>query len=81
MWRLTAAILILAACQGAETADTCGASDYASFIGTNIAAITLPADLDHRVVGPDSILTQDFVETRLNINVDENGVIQSLTCG
>ena len=31
------------------SADECRAIDFQSLVGTNIAAITLPTDLDHRL--------------------------------
>lgn len=34
-----------------------------------------------RVAGPDAMLTQDFVPTRLTIRTDEDGRIASMTCG
>ncbi|PWJ22146.1 I78 family peptidase inhibitor [Jannaschia seohaensis] len=73
-------ILVLAACQqGAD--DPCGAADYAGLVGTNIAAVTLPADLDARIVGPDTAVTMDFIPTRLNIRTDAEGTVMDLTCG
>ena len=61
--------------------DTCGANDYASLIGTPLAAVTLPADLNDRVIEPDSAVTMDFVPERLNIYLDDAGIITQLTCG
>ena len=34
-----------------------------------------------RVLAPDTIKTMDYREDRLNINVDQQGVIQSFSCG
>lgn len=76
----------ISACQ-AETVDSlsaddaCGASGYQSMIGNSIAAITLPSSLDHRVIGPDTMVTEDFVPTRLNFYTDSNSVILKITCG
>jgi hypothetical protein len=79
------AVLTLAACQEedemSDGEDTCGRSGYESLIGTNIAAVTLPAELNHRVLGPDDAGTMDFVPERLNIRTDEDGVIVGLDCG
>ena len=61
--------------------DTCGANDYASLIGSPLAAVTLPADLNDRVIEPDSAVTMDFAPDRLNIYLDEAGTIISLSCG
>ena len=61
--------------------DQCGASGYQSLLGSNIAAITLPADLNHRIIGPNTAVTKDYVLTRLNIYTDENGVVTKVNCG
>jgi hypothetical protein len=49
-------------------------------IGTNIAAVTLPADANIRVVQPDTIVTDDFRPDRLNVIADADGVITGLEC-
>ena len=61
--------------------DACGASGYQSLMGTNIAAITLPAELNHRIIGPNDAYTEDYVPSRLNIFTDENGVVIEVRCG
>lgn len=66
---------------GPRPADTCGADDYAGLVGTPIAAVTLPAELGARVIGPGDVVTTDFVPERLNIEVDEDGVVTGLRCG
>ncbi|WP_367311468.1 I78 family peptidase inhibitor [Aaestuariibius violaceus] len=63
------------------TPDTCGAADYESLVGSNIAAVTLPSSLNDRVIGPGDIVTQEYSPGRINFRVDENGVILSVTCG
>ncbi len=86
-------LLALAACEPAPpvteeiegldklTPDTCGAADYQSLVGGNIAATTLPSDLNDRVIRPGDIVTQEYRPDRINFRVDESGVIQSVTCG
>ena len=61
--------------------DTCNASGYAPLLGTNIAAVTLPGDLLHRVIMPGMAVTMDFREDRLNIETDDKGVITRIYCG
>lgn len=73
------AILVLAGCQGTE--DPCGAAGYRALVGTNVAAVTLPAELNARIVGPDTAVTMDFDPTRLNVRTDAEGVVTGLTCG
>lgn len=64
----------------ATAQDTCGASQYAHLVGTNIAAVTLPADSGIRVVAPDDIVTQDFRPDRINVILDDVGVVLRLEC-
>ena len=85
--------ILLAACAGdaapppgaatppASADDPCGASDYAGLVGANVAAVTLPASLNHRVVGPGTVVTMDYVPERLNVEVDADGVVTGLRCG
>lgn len=88
MPRLAPALILLtalAACQEETSTDVeddpCGRATYAGLIGTNIAAVTLPGDLRHRVIPPDTAVTMDFVPERLNILTDAEGMILSLRCG
>ena len=62
-------------------ADACGAAGYQPLIGSNVAAITLPAGLPHRILGPNDVATMDHRPDRLNIMTDENGVIIEVKCG
>lgn len=64
----------------ATAQDTCGASDYAAMVGSNVAAITLPAGLNHRIIAPDTPVTMDFSAERVNFLTDANGVITSVEC-
>ena len=65
-----------------ETETPCGAEDYASgLFGADIATVTLPRDLDHRIVRPGLAVTDDLVPERLNIHVDEDGTVLRLSCG
>ena len=71
-------IALLPACQ---TDRGCGADDHADLIGRPAAAISLPADLPHRVVGPDDMVTMDHRPDRLNIRTDAGGTVIALDCG
>jgi hypothetical protein len=64
----------------ATAQDSCGAAQYRSMIGSNLAAVTFPADAGIRVIQPDSMVTQDFRPDRLNVIVDANGLITALEC-
>lgn len=77
---------LLAACIAEEgesvtEGEPCGAAAYADLVGKNLAAVTLPAELNTRVIRPGSMVTQDYVPERLNIELDEGGVITRLRCG
>lgn len=61
--------------------DLCGAADYQSLVGSNMAAVTLPAELNHRVIGPNDAVTMDYNPERLNIYTDEDGVVTEVKCG
>ena len=65
----------------AESADACGATGYASLVGTNIAAVTLPAGLNMRIIGPGDVVTMDLRLDRLNFETDAAGVITRVYCG
>lgn len=62
----------------ATAQDACGAAAHAAMVGTNIAAATFPEGV--RVVGPDTIVTEDFRLERLNVLVDAQGVITGFRC-
>ncbi len=64
----------------ATAQDTCGASQYAALIGSNFAAVTLPADANVRIIQPDTVVTQDFRADRANILVDAGGIITGVEC-
>jgi hypothetical protein len=64
----------------ATAQDTCGASQYRSLVGSNFAAVSLPADSGVRIIQPDTVVTQDFRADRVNIIVDANGIITSVEC-
>jgi hypothetical protein len=78
-----AALLGVAACEPAKPTRPafCEPADYQGWVGHNIGEIDLPRDRTHRVISPDSMVTQDFSPFRVNIHVDEKGWISQVTCG
>ena len=60
---------------------TCDAAGYSAMVGLNIAAVTLPADLEQRVIYPGQAVTMDFRPNRMNIEVSETGTIRRIYCG
>jgi len=67
-----AAPVDLAFCQGDPFADS---------IGQSVSTIQSELPERTRVLGPDDIATQDYRIDRLNVFVNEAGIIQRLTCG
>ena len=81
---------LLAACnpfggagEGDETAvaDACGAARYIPSIGRPLEAISLPRGENARVITPGSVVTQDFVPSRLNLHISDTGLIERVSCG
>ncbi len=65
----------------ATAQDTCGAAAHQALIGTPASAIdlsTFPAGT--RIITPETMVTQDFVPTRLNITTGTDGNVASLNC-
>ena len=65
----------------ADPTDPCGAKGYSTLLGGTLAAVTLPMDLNDRVVRPGDSVTMDYDPTRLNFELNENDVIVGLSCG
>ena len=65
----------------ATARDTCGAAAHQALIGTAASGIdlsTLPPGA--RIITPETMVTQDFVPTRLNITTGTDGNVASLNC-
>ncbi len=61
--------------------DTCSKAQYASLVGTQINDAVLPLSLTYRVIFPDTVATTDFVADRLEVAVNDDGVVTGLRCG
>ncbi len=64
-----------------DPADSCGATWMRGLIGqprTALQSMNLPVDT--RIIGPKEAITQDYVPTRLNFEVDKKGVIEKIAC-
>lgn len=61
--------------------DTCNLSNYESFVGQPLAAVSLPTDVQTRVVRSNSILSQVYEAARVNFHVDDGGTITKVICG
>ena len=78
--------IALAACEagppdGPAAGDACGALGYQGTVGTPLALLSLPAELNDRIVRPGEAVTQDFRPDRINFELDENDVVERVTCG
>ncbi|SFO93257.1 I78 family peptidase inhibitor [Tranquillimonas alkanivorans] len=86
-WMAAAGLAALTGCAPMDEASgptgegSCGADGYGSLVGAQLAAVTMPADLNARIIGPDTMVTQDYQPGRLNIVVDEDGYITRVYCG
>ena len=78
---LTAACARVETAEAPSVADACSAADYQSLTGARLAAVTLPADLNIRIIGPGQVVTTDYDAERLNIDVDVVGNIIRVYCG
>lgn len=62
--------------------NACGAAELQFLVGQNrsvLAMMTLPAPV--RVIEPGMAVTMDYVESRLNIDLDAKGRISRVYCG
>ena len=61
--------------------DACNASAYAGDVGQSMGTARFPANTEMRLINPGEMVTQEFVPTRLNVEVDRAGRIVAITCG
>lgn len=59
----------------------CSPAAWTSLVGTPVAAVTLPAGLEHRIYRRGDMVTADYIEDRLNIVTDARGTIVEVSCG
>ena len=65
-----------------KAASQCGADSRQNLVGTLESSLdqsTLPTL--SRIIHPDSAVTMDYRQERLNVYVDESGKIERVTCG
>jgi hypothetical protein len=60
--------------------EACGAENYQNLIGQDAAAALALPD-PKRVYRTDEAITQDFVPTRINVQLDDTDTIFAVTCG
>jgi hypothetical protein len=85
---LPMATLALTACQEDEAdlpivgSDDCGAGNWTQLIGEDRDVLddrTLPELV--RIIGPNDVVTLDFLTDRLNIHYGEDGIVTRVECG
>ncbi len=62
--------------------DTCGQQEFAGFLGqprVTLEGVTFPGPV--RIIGPNDIVTQDFVPERINFLINQRDEIDDITCG
>lgn len=88
-------MLALSACQttkttdpgSTENADACGASKVSGFVGQELTAATRMAIQDRsgatniRWTAPNTAVTMDYRQDRLNVNYNAQNIIQTINCG
>ncbi|NDV02806.1 I78 family peptidase inhibitor [Pseudoroseicyclus tamaricis] len=65
---------------------SCGADAYQALIGApradaEAALSGRVADGTARLIGPNTVVTMDYVDTRLNVELDSAGTITRIYCG
>ena len=76
--------LALGACVAAEVpaASACGAAGMQSLVGQDASVlVAMTLAVGTRIIEPGMAVTEDYSETRLNINVDADGKITRVWCG
>ena len=62
--------------------DSCNAAKIASHIGKHTKSLETVLLLQPvRIIAPGTMVTMDYIESRLNIYTDDAGLIQRLGCG
>ena len=84
------AVGFLAACQSDQPSDPilrpvegkeCVASDYDSWIGQNVDALSLKPGRKIRIIPPGTAVTKDYWPDRVNVDLDGSGVVTRVWCG
>jgi hypothetical protein len=83
--------LLLAACQtapveaprpGVPDLASCGGEPVLALVGRDVAQMPASGDWAAlRVIWPGMAVTEDYSESRLNVEVDAQGLIQRVSCG
>ncbi len=59
----------------------CPVSEYIDLIGDNADVLkSLELPKPHRIIHPNTIVTADYIQTRVNFLINEAGVIDNIKC-
>ncbi len=81
---------LLAACQAEETGTPvirpvegkeCQAADYESWVGQTVDSLGIEAGRKLRIIPPGTAVTMDFWSDRVNVDLDDKGVVIRVWCG
>lgn len=75
------AFVICASAASASENDTCGAGALETLLNQPLETVETQLPETARILPPGSVMTQDFRPDRLNVNLDEDGVIVRIWCG
>jgi peptidase inhibitor I78 family protein len=64
-----------------KTLADCGADEVLDVIGGSVIAAGDRLPADKRVIAPGSLVAQDYVPKRMNVFLNQRGVITKLSCG
>ncbi len=78
---IMAAFMICAAAACSADEDTCGAGALSPLLNQPLDQVEGQLPEQARILPPDSVMTQDFRPDRVNVDLDEDGVIIRLWCG
>ena len=87
---LSCLCLVVSGCQEVQEPEehvrvpdpACGLDTYRELVGLTesmLEFVHLPEE--HRVLRPETVVTTDYVPTRLNISISENRTVTQVTCG
>lgn len=80
-------LAVVIACDSSQAIDAppnkreCAAEQFSNLIGKDQGAlkkVNLPDP--HRIIAPNSAVTMDYSETRVNFMIGETGLIESIKC-
>lgn len=72
---------LLAVASGAAENTTCLTEEQKTLVGQELDAVQDSLPETARIIPPDSAVTQDYRPERINVDLDEDGLILRVWCG